>query len=423
MNDEQNLDQLPNGWKRIKVSSVAELFRGINYTKEVASNIPFKDGLPILRANNINGELNFEDLVYVPKSLIKKEQYIKKGDILFAMSSGSKHLVGKSAVANIDFNGSYGAFCALLRISEEVNKKYISYVFKGNSYRKLISEIAKGTNINNLKREHILDFELPLPSLPIQNTIVSKIEELFSELDKGIEYLRLAQQQLKTYRQAVLKWAFEGRLTNENVRVGELPERWKIQKLNDIGSWKGGGTPTKSNKKFWENGNILWVSPKDMKSKEIHDTIDKITADAIENSSAKIISKGSILFVVRSGILRRTLPVAITICDVTVNQDIQAFTPEETLSDYVYWYVQAKNEEIRRECSKDGTTVESIESALLKNYLIPICSLAEQEKIIKEVENRLSVADNMDENITQGLQKLEALRQSILKEAFQGQLI
>ena len=76
--------------------------------------------------------------------------------------------------------------------------------------------------------------ELPLPPLPEQHRIVAKIEELFSSLDKGIESLKTAQQQLKVYRQAVLKWAFEGKLTNKNVVDGELPEGWKWIKLSDV---------------------------------------------------------------------------------------------------------------------------------------------------------------------------------------------
>ena len=69
------------------------------------------------------------------------------------------------------------------------------------------------------------------PPIPEQHRIVAKIEELFSSLDKGIENLKTAQAQLKTYRQAVLKWAFEGKLTNENVKEGELPEGWKWEKI------------------------------------------------------------------------------------------------------------------------------------------------------------------------------------------------
>ena len=145
--------------------------------------------------------------------------------------------------------------------------------------------------------------------------------------------------------------------------------------------------------------------------------------DAIENSSTKLIPKGSILFVVRSGILRRTLPVALTICEVTVNQDLQAFTPKEVLPEYIYWYVSAMNDDIRKTCSKDGTTVESIESSLLKNYSIPICSPKEQQLIVSELESKLTVCDNIEETISHSLQQAETLRQSILKKAFEGKLV
>lgn len=302
---------------------------------------------------------------------------------------------------------------------DDLNSKFLYYFCLGFNFKKL----DKSTTIPSLSKGDLLAIKLPVPSLQTQQAVVSKIEELFSELDKGVEDLKTAQQQLKIYRQSVLKWAFEGKLTNKKVTDGVLPKGWTLKKLNEIGTWRGGGTPSKSNKDFWTNGDILWVSPKDMKSKTIHETIDKITFDAIQKSSTKLISKGSILFVVRSGILRRTLPISITISDVTVNQDLQALTPTNTLPEYVYWYVIGKNEDIRRDCSKNGTTVESIESSLLKNYSIPICHDKEQHEIVQEIESRLSVADKIAENITQNLQQAEALRQSILKKAFSGELI
>ena len=202
-----------SGWVTTTVDEIATLVRGITYNKEQASKSSSPELKPILRANNINGTLNFDDLVFVPQHLIRSEQIIKAGDIIFAMSSGSKHLVGKSARARFDFDGSYGAFCGLLRAHEHVDENFLYYVFQNNKFRRLISEVAKGSNINNLKREHILDFEIALPPLQEQHRIVAKIEELFSELDKGIENLKTARAQLKVYRQALLKHAFEGKLT------------------------------------------------------------------------------------------------------------------------------------------------------------------------------------------------------------------
>jgi len=197
-----------SGWVTTTIGEVSTLVRGITYNKEQAAKSPLPNFKPVLRANNINGTLNFDDLVFVPQHLISADQIIKSGDIIFAMSSGSKHLVGKSARARFDFDGSYGAFCALLRAYEHVDKDFLYYVFQNNKFRRLISEVAKGSNINNLKREHILDFEIALPPRQEQSRIVAKIEELFSELDKGIENLKTARAQLKVYRQALLKHAF-----------------------------------------------------------------------------------------------------------------------------------------------------------------------------------------------------------------------
>ncbi len=419
--------QLPKDWKLVRVSSLAELFRGINYTKDAASNNPFKGGLPILRGNNINGELNFEDLVYVPKELIKEEQLIKKDDIIFAMSSGSKHLVGKSAVAKNDFNGSYGAFCALLRINEEVNKKYVSYVFKGNSYRKLISEIAKGTNINNLKREHILDFELPLPPKPIQEAIVSKIEELFSELDKGIETLRLAQQQLKTYRQSVLKWAFEGKLTNENVKDDQLPNSWKWLKLEEVADKIFDG-PFGSNLKsvdYIEDGvrvirleNIGVLTFKDeyktFVSNKKYLTIQKHTV-----GSGDIIFSSFIIGEIRVVILPKFIKKAINKADCFCIR----VSPKKIDNNYLAYFLSTKNIYNQLMEEVHGATRPRINTAQLKSCLIPYCPIEEQHNIVQAIEGRLSVADKMEESITQSVQEAEALRQSILKKAFDGRLV
>jgi len=202
-----------SNWAPTTVGEVATLIRGVTYAKEQSSNSNLLGTAPILRANNINGELNFENLVYVPAELISSQQYIAAGDIIFAMSSGSKHLVGKSAKARVAFNGSFGAFCGLLRATVEINKNFLFYVFQSSEFRRSISEVSKGSNINNLKREHILDFEFSLPPIPEQHRIVAKIEELFSELDKGVDSLKTAREQLKVYRQALLKHAFEGKLT------------------------------------------------------------------------------------------------------------------------------------------------------------------------------------------------------------------
>lgn len=385
-------NKLPKEWEYVKVSSIAELIRGINYKKDIASSSPFQNSLPLLRANNINVNLNFEDLVYVPKSLVKSEQIVKKDDIIFAMSSGSKHLVGKTAVAKEDFEGSYGAFCALLRIKEGINKKYVSYIFKGNTYRKLISEIAKGTSINNLKREHILDFEFPLPPLEIQHTIVSKIEELFSELDQGIADLKTAQAQLKVYRQSVLKHAFEG--------------DWKVFNIKDvtIDIFAGGDKP----KEYSEFKNEKFPFPIYANAVAKKGLFGFTNLARVKEECITIAGRGS----GTGHIELRTEPFLPIVRLIVIIPNKKIIT-----SKYLYYYL--KNLTIVIE----GSAIPQLTIPTVKEYFISVPPLEEQHLIVQEIESRLSVADKMEESIQESLQKAEALRQSILKKAFSGELV
>jgi type I restriction enzyme S subunit len=423
MNLEQNAKQLMKEWKWVKISFVAKFYRGISYTKDVASTTPSKNNVPILRAGNIDEELNYEDLVYVPKGLIKPEQFIKKDDILFAMSSGSKHLVGKSAVAKFDFEGSYGAFCGMLRVNEDVNKQYVAYVFKSNSYRKLISEIAKGTNINNLKREHILNFEFPLPAKHTQQAIVSKIEELFSELDKGIEQLKTAQKQLKTYRQAVLKWAFEGKLTKENVKKGELPEGWKVMVLQDLAHFITDGdhqAPPKSKKGI----PFITISNINKANSQIDfsDTFlvpNEYYRNLKENRKPQ---KGDILYTVTGSF---GIPILIDFGkEFCFQRHIGLIRPLETINQkWLYYLLQSNEVYNQAKAAATGTAQKTVALSSLRNFRILTPPSEEQLKIVDAIETRLSIAQKMEEAIRQSLQQAEALRQAILKKAFEGKLV
>ncbi len=406
--------KIPNGWERVKTDLIGNLLRGISYKKGDAINEPQEGYLPILRANNINGELNFSDLVYVPKKYIEDFQIIKAGDIVFAMSSGSKHLVGKSAVAKNDFDGSYGAFCSLLRINDLINKKYIAYIFKGNSYRKLISEIAKGTNINNLKREHILDFEISLPPLHEQNRIVAKIEELFSSLDKGIESLKTAQQQLKVYRQSVLKWAFEGKLTCTKdikwLKLGEFCD--DVEYGSAAKSKKQGKIPVLRMGNI-QGGRFDWS---DLVYTDNDDEIKKyslVKDDVLFNrtNSSELVGKTALYKAERPAIFAGYL--------IRIKYKKDKIDPN-----YLNYYLNSHTAKNYGNSVKTfGVNQANINGTKLKGYPFPYIIISEQKRIVAEIESRLSVCDKIEESIEESLKQAEALRQSILKKAFEGKLV
>ena len=124
----------------------------------------------------------------------------------------------------------------------------------------------------------------------------------------------------------------ENRPGYKNTKVGWIPEEWKVKQLDDIGKWKGGGTPSKLNESYWQNGSIPWVSSQDMKSLEIRKTKYSITKQALQESSANLIPLNSVLIVMRSGILRHHLPVATNPIPVSINQDIKALIPNNEIN-------------------------------------------------------------------------------------------
>lgn len=124
------------------------------------------------------------------------------------------------------------------------------YYALSNQFLQPLNELQTGSSYPAVRDKDVFAQPFPIPPLAEQERIVAKIEELFSELDAGIESLKTAAQQLKTYRQAVLKWAFEGKLTNENGNEGELPHGWRLEKLGDLIEQPKYGTSKKCDYNF-----------------------------------------------------------------------------------------------------------------------------------------------------------------------------
>jgi type I restriction enzyme S subunit len=161
-----------------------------------------------------------------------------------------------------------------------------------------------------------------------------------------------------------------------------------------------------------------------MKIDYIENTKDYITSKAVKNSTAKLIPSKSLLFVVRSGILRHTLPIAINKVECTINQDLKALVPSKYIAPkYLLQLSSAYNKDLLNSCSKDGTTVQSIETSLLYNYPIPLPPLKEQEMIAGETEKLLSLIEKTEKMLDSELKRSKSLRQSILKKAFEGKLV
>jgi len=309
----------------------------------------------------------------------------------------------------------------IVRPKIEIDSAFLYYLFL--NIENDIIKLSNGTTVLGITLNSLNDIDIQLPSSQTQQSIVSKIEELFSELDKGIEDLKTAQQQLKTYRQSVLKWAFEGKLTNYNLKDGELPKGWEIKTLKE-----------------------LTLKVEKVKRKEVDDREEIIYLDIggldnnfnkIENyktykwkdapsRAQQIVKLNDVLF---STVRTYMKNIAIVDKEIFYNQIASSgFTVlranEKTNFKYIFYntisdiFLNPLNE------LQTGSSYPAVRDSDVYNQKISIpLSLEEQHRIVQEIESRLSVADKMEESITQSLQQAEALRQSILKKAFSGELV
>ena len=142
----------------------------------------------------------------------------------------------------------------------------------------------------------------------------------------------------------------------------------------------------------------------------------------VENSSANYIEKPSILFVIRSGILRRTLPIAMVKIPFTVNQDLKVLTPDKLNLEYLFWACKAFERDILKKCMKSGTTVESINSHALLEYELPIPQKREQEEIVSIIKALIAKEVSAIASAEAIIDQIDTMKKAILARAFRGEL-
>lgn len=202
--------------------------------------------------------------------------------------------------------------------------------------------------------------------------------------------------------------------------ASELLLRARRAKLQDVAEIQTGGTPSKGIKEYWQ-GDIPWVSPKDMHEERIVDTEDHVTLEAVENSTTKLVTVGTLLVTVRSGILARAVPIAIVATPVTFNQDIKAISPDPDSVDsrYLARGLQSLEPVILTHGVKKGATVQSIRSGFLESLEIPLPLLSQQRRIAAVLDEQMAAVEEAREAVEAQLEATEELTAAYLSEVFE----
>lgn len=293
--------------------------------------------------------------------------------------------------------------------------------------------LDKSTGRPSLAKSDLLKIEMPVPPFSEQKRIVARIEELFSKLDTGVETLKKTKAQLAVYRQAVLKEAFEGRLTvhipaitpllwassDETSTLPDIPEEWHyiaLKYLGDLGRGKSKHRP-RNDPKLFDDGKYPFIQTGDVKAAVNYITTFTKKYGEFGLSQSKLWPKGTLCITIAANIAET----AFLGIDACFPDSVVGFTPNDSvLAEYVRYFVESQK--IRLWAFAPATAQKNINLDTLENLIVPYCSIDEQRVVIAEIESRMSVCDSIEQTVDAALQQAEAMRQSILKKAFEGRI-
>lgn len=397
MNEVQIISQLPKGWKWVKVGEYVISVKGkkpkrVSNTKTKECSIPYVN----IKAFEKNIIDEYTDGVGCA--------LCDDGDFLMVWDGSRSGYVGKA------IKGALGSTLVKLNFPDMYNN--YAYYFLQSKYLD-INTRAKGVGIPHVDPNILWNYDLLIPPKPTQLSIVAKIEELFSELDKGIENLRTAQQQLKTYRQSVLKWAFVND-TFKDFILKDVAEKIQI-----------GPFGTQLHKQDYIENGIPLINPTHIKGGFIvADTSFSILKSKRDTLPNYILNEGDVIMG-RRGEMGR--------CGLVTKKEVGwfcgtgslYFRPDTKKVNSVFLYYNLSSQSVKKylDDNAGGTTMANLNLKIVNDIPISLPSIKEQNNIVQEIESRLSVADKMEESLTKSLQQAAALRQSILKKAFEGKLV
>jgi type I restriction enzyme S subunit len=382
------IENLPPQWKSAKLDEICEKI-SLNGIKIKQKDYLSEGEFPIVDQGQelIGGFFNDKKFV-VPN----EPPYIIFGD----------HTKVKKFINFRFIAGADGV--KVLKAKEIINPKFLFY----SLFTIQIEDRGYARHFQLLEKENF-----PLPPLPEQHLIVSKIEELFSELDKSVKEFKTAKQQLKTYRQSVLKWAF----VNNSFKQCLLSDVTKKIQIGPFG--------TQLHKEDYIENGIPLINPMHIQKGNIDADYSYSISKEKRNSLPNYILKEGDVIMGRRGEMGRCGLVREKESGWFCGTGSLYFRPdtEKLNSIFLYYYLGSQPVKKHLDENAGGTTMANLNLKIVNNIPISLPSLTQQQYIVEEIESSFSVSDKMEESINEGLKQAEALRQSILQKAFSGQLI
>ena len=467
---------IPGSWARTTIGATAEIVRGVSFPKDARKLVPHPGHVACLRTANVQREVEWDDLWFVPEEYVKVEsRYVQPLDVLISVSN-SLELVGKVAqVTNLPQKSTLGAFISLLRPSSGLDAKFYYYQMASPEVQSEIRYSASTTtNISNISSGKLSAVTLEVPCLAEQHRIVVEIETQFTRLDASVSALRRAQANLKRYRASVLKAACEGRLVPTEAELAhsegrdyeaagvllerilaERRARWESQ-VKRRGKYKEPSTPDASAQPELPEG-WVWGTVEQLLARseygtsvkcsyeatgfpilripnivagEIDPTDIKYATQPVKIDSETSLAKGDVLMCRTNGSVRLVGKTAVVHSGLEPYHGFASYLLRFRLMETEFipkWFHIYSTSQLGRafieQNAASSAGQNNVSLTLIHTMPIPLPPLAEQRRIVADVERRLSVVQQTEATVKASLARAERLRQSILKQSFSGKLV
>lgn len=423
------LGDVPTDWRVIKLGFLATKI-GSGKTPSGGATVYVDDGITFLRSQNVYDDgLRLDDVVHITPDVDMEMAHsrVKPMDILINITGAS---IGRTCIVPLGIgSANVNQHVCIIRLNKSEIIRFVSWAVKAQSTKAQIDNAQTGAAREGLNFEQIASLLLSLPPETECEQISNFLDYETARIDRLIAQQQRLIELLKEKRQAVISHAVtKGLNPNAPMKesgvewLGQVPEHWVISPLKYKCVFSGGGTPSKDNLEYW-NGSIPWVSPKDMKSFWITDAEDKITEQAIKESSTKLVQPGAVLMVVRSGILQRTIPVGMNTIPVTMNQDMKAIRFSSAVyAEWLSFFIKGYEDSLLLDWRKQGATVESIEHEYLANSLMLFPPEEEARSIIAALGRRLDKFDQLEQRASDAITLLQERRTALISAAVTGKI-
>jgi type I restriction enzyme, S subunit len=370
-------------------------------------------GLPIVRIEQLKNPDAPTDC-YGGK--LPPSRIIEDGDLIFSWSA--------SLFLRIWHHGRAALNQHLFKVIEydEIDRAFLKYFIE--YYLPALTAASHGSTMQHITRKELERFGAPIPECKPEQT---KISEILSALDRAIEQteaLIAKQQRIKTgLMQDLLTRGIDerGNLRSESTHkfkdspLGRVPVEWDVSKLDSIGTWSSGGTPSKANASYWE-GDIPWVCPKDMKTFDIASTIERLTQAGVRHGS-RVMPAKTVFIVVRGMILAHTFPVCISGQPMSFNQDVKAIVANSDIEPrfLAYWFVSHGNDFLKITTTATHGT-KRFDMKELYEVMMPVPEREEQRRIV----TRLDIAEAQIGSNKKTAAKLHSLKLGLMQDLLTG---